>query len=352
MTDLATDPLPGPVAVVDRLGRPLRDLRLSVTDRCNLRCTYCMPETDYEWLPRSDLLDFDELTALVDAFTGLGVRKVRITGGEPLLRRDLPDLVARIAALAGVDDLALTTNGTLLAAAAATCGPPGSAGSRSASTRWIPLAIEPSPDRDNHEAVLAGISALAVVGFEGMKINVVVQRGVNDDEVADLVRFGTEHRAEVRFIEYMDVGGATRWDAGLVVPAVELLDRLGEQLGPIVDEPVRASAPARRYRTADGTTFGIVASTTTPFCSTCDRSRVTADGRWYHCLYAPDGTDLRAPIRAGVGRDGLRDLLAAGWTDRRDQGAVDRLALADARSATPVEVTRRDPHREMHTRGG
>ncbi|MBX3314053.1 MAG: GTP 3',8-cyclase MoaA [Actinobacteria bacterium] len=349
MTDASTIP---ERAVADRLGRPLRDLRLSVTDRCNLRCTYCMPEADYEWLPRAELLDFDELTSLVDAFTAVGVEKVRITGGEPLLRRDLPELIARIAALPAIDDLALTTNGTLLAGAASALRAAGLGRVTISLDTLDPARHHALTGRDNHADVLAGIEATAAAGFTGTKINTVVLRGTNDDELADLVRFGAEHGAEVRFIEYMDVGGATRWDRSLVVPAVEVLDRLADGLGQIADATSRPSAPARRYRTADGTTFGIVASTTTPFCGSCDRSRVTADGRWYRCLYAVEGTDLRAPIRAGASPGELRDLLASVWSDRTDQGAVDRLALAEARTATPVEVTRRDPHREMHTRGG
>ena len=349
MTDVSTIPVRD---LADRLGRPLRDLRLSVTDRCNLRCTYCMPEADYEWLPRGELLDFDELTSLVDVFTSVGVTKVRITGGEPLLRRDLPDLVARIAALPAIGDLALTTNGTLLAGAATALRRAGLGRVTISLDTLDPARHHALTGRDNHGDVLAGIEAAASAGFTGTKITAAVRRGTHDDELADLVRFGSAHGAEVRFIEYMDVGGATRWDHSLVVPATEVLARLADRLGPIADLAGRASAPARRYRTADGTTFGIVASTTTPFCGSCDRSRVTADGRWYRCLYAAEGTDLRAPIRGGVSRAELRELLTSVWSERTDQGAVDRLALAEARSATPVEVTRRDPHREMHTRGG
>jgi cyclic pyranopterin phosphate synthase len=338
--------------VVDARGRPLQDLRLSVTDRCNLRCAYCMPEEDYVGLPRADVLDVDELTRLVEAFVAAGVSKVRLTGGEPLLRRDLPDLVARIAALDGITDLALTTNGTLLGDAASAL--------RAAGLHRVSVSLDTlRPERhhqltrrDNHGAVLAGIAAAGDAGFTGTKINAVVVRGVNDDEVADLLRFGAAHRAEVRFIEYMDVDGATGWDPRHVVTRSEVLDLITERLGPVRPLPAPPSAPARRYRLGDGTSFGIVASTSAPFCATCDRSRVTADGRWYRCLYATHGDDLRGALRRGATGGELRDRIVAGWSGRRDQGAVDRLALGDARAATPVEVTRRDPHREMHTRGG
>jgi GTP 3',8-cyclase len=335
--------------VVDARGRPLRDLRLSVTDRCNLRCAYCMPEEDYEWLPRENFLSFEELETVVAAFADLGVSKVRLTGGEPLLRRDLPGLVQRLAAIPAIGDLALTTNGTLLADHAVAL--------RAAGLHRLTISLDTLHHdrhraltrRDNHHSVLAGIAAAGTAGFSNTKLNTVVMRGVNDDELADLVHFGADHQAEVRFIEYMDVDGATGWDLARVVPAAEILARLTDDLGPLTPAPSRASAPARRYHTAQGLRFGIVASTTAPFCGSCDRSRVTADGMWYRCLYARSGTDLRGVLRSGAD---LRDLIAAQWTERRDQGAVDRVALADRRAPTPVQILRRDPHQEMHTRGG
>lgn len=338
--------------MVDRLGRELRDLRVSVTDRCNLRCSYCMPEDDYQWLPQQDILSFDEITEVVAAFTTVGVTKVRLTGGEPLLRRGLPDLVERLAALPPIDDLALTTNGTRLAAHADAL--------RAAGLRRVTVSLDTLrrdrhraiTRRDNHGSVIDGIAAVRRAGFTGTKINTVVMRGVNDDELADLVRYGADNDAEVRFIEYMDVGGATGWDPRHVVSADEILSRVSAALGPLAPTPTRPSAPARRYITDDGTSFGIVASTTTPFCQTCDRSRVTADGMWYRCLYAATGTDLRGPLRQGNGRAALSRLIADRWRERDDQGAVDRAALAGRRSAVPVDILRRDPHQEMHTRGG
>ncbi len=337
------------VALVDQRGRPLRDLRVSVTDRCNMRCSYCMPEDDYAWLPRKDVLTPAEFEQVVIAFAAAGVTKVRITGGEPLLRVDLPDIVARIAALPAITDIALTTNGSTLAAKAQ--------GLRDAGLHRVTVSLDTLRPvrhavitrRDNHAAVLDGIAALRGAGFVNTKINTVVTRGVNDDELADLVAFGAAHDAEVRFIEYMDVGGATAWRPDAVVGCDELLALIGDALGSITELPTRPSAPARRYATADGTTFGIVASTTTPFCGDCDRSRVTADGVWFRCLYAAEGADLRTPLRAGESIDGL---VTTTWAARDDQGAVDRLGAAPRDAAVPVALLRRDPHLEMHTRGG
>jgi len=348
---LERDPAPGDRSVVDRRGRPLRDLRLSVTDRCDFRCTYCMPESRYTWLPREDILTFEELERVVRAFAGAGVTKVRLTGGEPLLRRGLPDLVARVASVPGIDQVCLTTNGGLLATHAAALRAAGLDRVTVSLDTLDPPRHAAITGRDTHAAVLAGIRALGDAGFTGTKLNAVVQRGVNDDEVGALVRFGAALGAEVRFIEYMDVGGATSWSAAGVVPAAELLERLTAELGPASPAATSPSAPARRYALADGTTFGVIASTTEPFCSTCDRSRVTADGLWYRCLYATDGTDLRAVLR-GDDADALPAVIETGWRGRDDQGAVDRTTVADRGTAVPVELLRRDPHLEMHTRGG
>jgi len=337
----------------DLLGRPLRNLRLSVTDRCNLRCEYCMPEDDYVWLPREDVLHFEETSALVDVFLSLGVDKVRLTGGEPLLRRDLPALVGMIAAKPGLKDLALTTNGVLLAAQADALA--------AAGLGRITVSLDTlHRDRflkltrfDQLEAVHAGIAAAHRV-WGRMKIDTVVIRGVNDDELAALIEYGHAVDAEVRFIEYMDVGGASRWSDARVVSRREMLDVLGRRYGRIepIDEP-GSTAPAERFALPDGTTFGIIASTTDPFCRTCDRSRLTADGMWYLCLYATRGIDLRAPVRRGAPLEELRQLIAGGWRARDDRGAEERLALGDRRAFVPVQdLLKKDPHIEMHTRGG
>jgi len=337
----------------DLYARPLRNLRLSVTDRCNLRCEYCMPEDDYVWLPREDVLHFEETSALVDVFLSLGVDKIRLTGGEPLLRRDMPALVKMISSKRGLNDLALTTNGVLLADQIDAL--------KAAGLGRITVSLDTlHRDRfkaltrfDQLDAVHAGIGAAHRV-FGRIKIDTVVIRGVNDDELVSLIEYGKSVNGEVRFIEYMDVGGASRWSPARVVSRREVLETLSQHYGAVdaIDDPA-SSAPADRYALKDGTTFGIIASTTAPFCRTCDRSRLTADGMWYLCLYATRGIDLRAPLRHGASVEQLKALITSGWRARDDRGAEERLALGDRRAFVPVQdLLRKDPHLEMHTRGG
>jgi GTP 3',8-cyclase len=338
--------------VRDRFGRPLRSLRISVTDRCNLRCQYCMPEPDYAWLPRETLLTFDEVASVTRAFAGLGVDRVRITGGEPLLRRNLPALIERLAQTPELADLAMTTNGVLLAAQAHTL--------RAAGLRRITVSLDTLHRSrfqrltgfDEHARVLAGIDAAAHAGFDSLKIDTVIVRGINDEELVEMIQFGKHVAAEVRFIEYMDVGGATKWTRDSVMSRREILDRLMSVYGAVEPEAERGSAPAARYRLPDGTTFGIISSTTEPFCESCDRSRLTADGIWLMCLYARAGTDLRRPLRAGATPDDLQHLIRTVWTQRADRGAEERLALERRDVLIPVAALKKDAHLEMHTRGG
>ena len=342
----------GHMKVLDRLGRPLTSLRVSVTDRCNLRCGYCMPEQDYVWLPRTDILTFEEIDTLVDAFTGVGVDRVRITGGEPLLRRNLPDLIALLARKTAIQDLALTTNGILLADQVEAL--------RGAGLPRITVSLDTlHADRfktltrfDSLDVVLRGLALAASAGFDSVKVDTVVIRGVNDDELVPILELGLRLGTEVRFIEYMDVGGATRWSIEDVVSRQEMLERLSVHFGPISAVDEDTSAPADRFTLPDGTVFGIISSTTEPFCRQCDRSRVTADGLWYRCLYARTGTGLRGPLRSGVGSAGLRELIATTWQGRDDRGAEQRLATKDRSPLIPVETLLEEPHLEMHTRGG
>ncbi len=339
------------VPLTDTLARPLRNLRISVTDRCNLRCQYCMPEEEYAWLPREDLLSFEEIAALVDVFCGLGLRRVRLTGGEPLVRKELEALV-RLLAQRPLDEIALTTNGVLLAGQVDALKAAGLSRVTVSLDTLRPARFLALTRRDDHARVLEGIRSVQRAGLPGLKLDAVIVRGVNDDELEPLLEFGAQVGAEVRFIEYMDVGGATRWSLDKVLPAAELLARLSARYGGVRPLPSEPSAPAQRYALPDGRAFGLIASTTRPFCGSCDRSRLTADGLWLLCLYARAGTDLRSLLRKGASPAALAEAISQGWRARTDKGAEDRLGLLRrAPLAQPAELAK-DPHLEMHTRGG
>jgi cyclic pyranopterin phosphate synthase len=311
-----------------------------------------MPEEDYVWLPREQILHFEELSALADIFLDLGVDKIRLTGGEPLLRRDLGALIRLLAGKPRLRDLAITTNGVLLAEQAGSL--------KEAGLHRVTVSLDTlRPDRftaltrrANHAQVLEGIAAVPAAGFAGTKLDAVVMRGVNDDELADLIEYGKTVPAEIRFIEYMDVGGATRWSMDKVVSRTEMLEMLGRRYGQIEPVVEESTAPADRYALPDGTVFGIISSTTEPFCASCDRSRLTADGMWYLCLYAQQGIDLREPLRRGGSRDELKAVIVDGWKRRADRGAEQRLRLRDRTPLVQIGRLREDPHLEMHTRGG
>jgi cyclic pyranopterin phosphate synthase len=310
-----------------------------------------MPEADYLWLPREDILHFEEIDRLVEHFLALGVDKVRLTGGEPLLRRDLATLVERLAQKPAIRDLAMTTNAVLLK--------PNIADIKAAGLHRLTISLDTlQRDRfiklarfDELERVQAGIDA-AVDAFPGFKIDSVIIRGVNDDEIIPLLDYARARGAELRFIEYMDVGGATTWSMSQVVSRKEMLETIASHYGPVMPIVEHTSAPADRYRLADGTVFGIIASTTEPFCRSCDRSRLTADGVWYLCLYGARGVDLRGPLRGGVSDEALRDLITSVWHARTDRGAEARLAVRERSPLIPLTALKRDPHLEMHTRGG
>jgi len=337
--------------LVDTLGRPLRTLRVSVTDRCNLRCEYCMPEQEYVWLSRDDLLHFEELSRLVDVFVALGVDKIRLTGGEPLLRRHLPELVD-VLARKPLQDLALTTNAMLLDEYAAPL--------KRAGLRRLNISLDTlQPGRflqltrqNEHARVMRGINAASRL-FSGTKLDAVIMRGVNDDELEPLLDYGASIGAEVRFIEYMDVGGATRWTSETVVSRREMVERLTARFGAVtaLDEP-GSTAPAARYALPDGRMFGIISSTTEPFCRDCDRARITADGMFFTCLYATDGLALRDAVRGGESPDTVSKLIEDRWHARRDRGAEERVEVRDRTAYVPLATLREHPHLEMHKRGG
>lgn len=339
-------------SVRDTLRRPLSSLRLSVTDRCNLRCAYCMPEEEYSWLPSPEVLSFEELSSVVDRFIALGLTKVRLTGGEPLVRRELPVLV-KLLSEKPLAELAITTNGVLLEGLAGTL--------RDAGLNAVTVSLDTLQRerflrltrRDQLEQVISGIAAARSAGFRSLKLDTVLMRGVNDDEMEALLEFAALQGAELRFIEYMDVGGATRWAMQQVVPAHEVLRRLASRFGIIKALPGRGSAPAARYQLPDGRIFGLIASTTQPFCSSCDRARLTADGRWFTCLYATEGIDLKSLLRGGAAPAELESMISRIWEERSDRGAEVRLALREGRGPmlSAAELRHR-PHLEMHTRGG
>ncbi len=343
-------------SVIDTFGRPLGSLRLSVTDRCNLRCNYCMPEPEYVWLPREDILSFEEMATLAAYFADLGVEKVRLTGGEPLLRRDLARLVRLLRQDRRITEVALTTNGVLLADHAQELYEAGLDRVTVSLDTLRPERFRQLTGRDEFSRVLAGIESVGKTGFGHLKLDTVAIRGFNDDELALLIEFAKHYRAEVRFIEYMDVGGANEWALEKVLSQDMILHLLGQRYGQIIPVPERGTAPAQRFRLPDGTIFGIIPSTTVPFCAYCDRSRVTADGLWYLCLYATSGVDLRKPLRLGTGSDAMRDMIRSVWGARRDRGAEDRKALEQIglRSGGLIDIDRlrQDPHLEMHARGG
>lgn len=328
---------------MDTLGRPLKALRISVTDRCNFRCTYCMPKEvfgpDHPFLPREELLSFEEITRLARIFVGLGVTKLRLTGGEPLLRREFPALVRMLAAVPGLEDLALTTNGTLL--------PDQAPALKAAGLRRLTVSLDTlRPERFRAisdtdlplDRVLAGIEAARSAGLGPVKLNCVLKRGLNDDEILELAAFAREGGHTLRFIEFMDVGTTNGWRMDAVVPAGDVR-ALIDARWPIESLADEDGAVARRWRYRDGKgELGLVASVTAPFCRGCDRARLSAEGRLYTCLFAGQGLDVRSFLRGRHSDADLAALLAFHWKRRDDRYSELR------RGATPglpkVEMSR------------
>jgi cyclic pyranopterin phosphate synthase len=334
-------------AVTDLLGRPMRDLRVSVTDRCNFRCVYCMPKEafgrDHAFLPRAEILDFEEIERVVRAAVALGVRKVRLTGGEPLVRRNLEELVSMLAAIPGIEDLTLTTNASLLASRAQDLADAG--------LHRVTVSLDALDDETfmamndvgfGVARVLEGIAAADATGLGPVKVNTVVRRGLNEHAVLDLAeRFrGTD--TVVRFIEYMDVGHTNGWRLDDVVPAADVVAMIGARwpLEPI--ESAYRGEVAQRWRYRDGAgEVGVISSVTQPFCGDCTRARLSADGQLFTCLFATTGHDLRGLLRSGVADDGLAEGLRAIWTGRSDR-------YSELRSLETVDL----PKVEMSFIGG
>jgi cyclic pyranopterin phosphate synthase len=310
-------------APLDTLGRPLHDLRISITDRCNFRCVYCMPKEvfgrDYEFLPRTELLSFEEITRLARAFVANGVGKIRITGGEPLVRRDVERLIEMLAAIDDLD-LTLTTNGALLPQKAQALADAGLKRVTVSLDSLDDATFRAMNDVDFPVAqVLEGIDAAAAAGLP-VKVNVVVKRGLNDDGILDLARHFRATPHTLRFIEYMDVGHTNGWRLDDVVPAAEIVDAINAEFPLEPVDPSYRGEVARRWRYTDGAgELGVIASVTQPFCGDCTRARISADGRLYTCLFAVRGHDLRKLVRSGAADDALVARIADLWTRRSDR---------------------------------
>jgi GTP 3',8-cyclase len=327
----------------DQFGRPLRDLRISVTDRCNFRCNYCMPKevfgAAHHFLPHAEVLTFEEIARVARVCAGLGVEKVRLTGGEPLLRRELWKLVCMLSAIDRVREVTLTTNGSRLAEEARAL--------REAGLSRLTVSLDALDDATFRamngvdfpvSRVLRGIDAALAAGFTPIKLNMVVQRGVNDGEIEAMARRFRGPEFILRFIEYMDVGNSNGWRMSEVVPAAEILERIEREAAL---EPLPRRHPgetALRFRVASGGEIGVIASVTQPFCRDCSRARLTADGRLFTCLFAETGHDLRGPLRAGASDEELAGQVGRIWGFRTDRYSELRSALKDRRSKVEMSV--------------
>jgi len=339
--------------IFDTHHRAMSDLRLSLTDRCNLRCFYCMPRTHYSWLPKADLLSFEEISTLVSLFLSMGIHKVRLTGGEPLLRQNLTELVHLLASKPQLEDFALTTNGVALAPLALPLKEAGLHRLTISLDSLQPHRFAQISKRNSHRQVLQGIDAAAQTAFpKKLKLDTVVIRGFNDDELPALLQFAKERNAEIRFIEYMDVAGALNWSWEQVVTRQEMLQRLEQHLGAPLALEEELAAPAKRYQLSDGTTFGIIASASAPFCQKCNRLRLSADGRLFACLYATHGLDLKKELRSGKTLLELQHTIASFWKQRTEKGAEQRLNSKNRAAFKTEKELLENPHLEMHKRGG
>ena len=316
----------------DTLNRPVKDLRISVTDRCNFRCTYCMPFDEYEWIEKKEILSFEEIERLARLFIPLGVDKIRLTGGEPLLRKDLDKLVARLTALTGLRDLCLTTNASHLAEMAA---PLKAAGLTRINVSLDTLDAEKfkrMTGRGDLAAVLEGLSVAQRIGLLPIKINAVIERGVNDNEILDLVEFSSQNGFAIRFIEYMDVGNANQWQSGRMVSKKEILEVIQTRYSLRLTGRDQESAPSVDFELTDGSgDIGVIASVTEPFCFGCTRARLTADGKLVTCLFSNDGHDLKTLMRSAATDEDLLKVILAVWTRRADRYSEERLEAMHSR---------------------
>lgn len=322
--------------LMDTYNRPIKDLRISVTDRCNFRCTYCMPLDEYEWINKKEVLTFEEIERLTRLFVELGVDKVRLTGGEPLVRQDLPLLIEKLSAVNGLEDLCLTTNGALLAERVDAL--------KRAGLRRVNISIDTldadkfkrMTKRGDLNKVLEGIFAAQRSGLAPIKLNAVVERGVNDDDILPLVEFSRQHDFGMRFIEYMDVGNSNEWSSAKLVSKKEIIEKIH------VRYPLReigrdkGSAPSVDYEFVDGRgDLGVIASVTEPFCSSCTRIRITADGKIVTCLFSQLGHDVKSRLRGGASDAEISDFIANMWRARADRYSAQRLEALKASNYDP-----------------
>jgi cyclic pyranopterin phosphate synthase len=312
--------------LVDAYQRPIQDLRISVTDRCNFRCTYCMPLDEYEWIDKKEILTFEEITRLARLFIQLGVEKVRLTGGEPLVRQDLAVLVQELSALDGLKDLCLTTNGALLGEKMESL--------KKAGLRRVNISIDTldaekfkrMTKRGDLNKVLEGIFAAKKAGIAPIKLNAVIERGVNDDDILPLVEFSRTHGFAMRFIEYMDVGNSNNWTSAKLVAKKEIIEKIAARYPLKEVGRDRGSAPSVDYEFVDGQgDIGVIASVTEPFCSSCTRIRLTADGKIVTCLFSHVGHDIKARLRAGASDQEISEFIGNVWRTRTDRYSAERL---------------------------
>lgn len=330
--------------LVDALKRPVKDLRISVTDRCNFRCSYCMPLDEYEWIDKKEILTFEEITRLASIFVSLGVDKIRLTGGEPLVRQNLERLVSKISGLAGLKDLCLTTNGALLAEKVASLKEAGLCRVNISIDSLDPDKFKRITKRGDLAKVLEGIFAAKKHGLDPIKLNAVVERGVNDDDIIPLVEFSREHGFAIRFIEYMDVGNSNNWTSAKLVSKKEIIEEIHSRYP--LKEVGRAdeSAPSVDYEFVDGHgDVGVIASVTEPFCSSCTRVRLTADGKVVTCLFSQLGHDAKALLRGGASDEAIAEWLSSIWKQRTDRYSDERLqalrsANYDPKSHKKIEM--------------
>ena len=334
----------------DAFNRPIKDLRISVTDRCNFRCTYCMPLDEYAWIDKREILTFAEIARLATLFVRLGVTKIRLTGGEPLVRRNLHTLIDRLSSISGLEDLCLTTNGSLLAEQVEDLARAGLKRVNVSLDTLDPEKFRRMTKRGNLEQVLAGLFAAKAQGLRPIKINVVVERGVNDDDIIPLAEFARKHEFHIRFIEYMDVGNANNWVTAKTVTKKEILQRIHDHLPLEKFGSNYGNAPAVDYRYEDGRgEVGVIASMTEPFCSNCTRARLTADGKLVTCLFSLRGHDLKMLLRCGATDGEISAMISKIWRGRTDRYSDQRLEAINSRSGYRAKD---HPKLEMISLGG